>query len=229
MLIESLEINDRTLEPSLVRVIEDTYVDFRPLLDREFKKCNRIYVLRADESSPVVGFFMVAFPTTCDGSSLVYLGLSAIQSDLRGSGLIQNLYKKFDEEICEFENRNGSPVLMWATTATPSALKFIHKLWAQAEPLLDGTYSRIGGALAEEIREQHFPKSPKSDHPFVIKQAVPDTLYSSDERSRIITTSFQKRDLFFEKLDIDERQGDRLLVICRTKQCAPQTQTASMF
>ena len=111
---------------------------------------------------------------------------------------------------CNFSNL----VLLFGTTATPVILLTLPKIWDNVEPNLDGSYSNYGEKIIRQIQKKLDLEKFSIDHPYVLKKIAFKTRYAETERRRFkdICKKFDLRT--FEILDIDETQGDRMMILC---------------
>jgi hypothetical protein len=197
-------------------LIAHSYVDPTALLEREFEHNDLLYYVRDDEGR-LVAFFMVARERlTIDGRSIpaVYLGLSATSRDTKGSGRVRRLYASFIAEARGWQRALDRPLLLWGTTATPSAYHAADLLFDCLEPGRDGACSREGAAAANALRGR-YGLGPAHEHPFVLPAVAAGTRYSPDEESRIDSICQQREFDLFARLGVNQRRGDRLLLVCR--------------
>ena len=212
-----------TINVEIADLIAHSYVDPTALLEREFDHNDLLYYVRDDEGR-LVAFFMVARERlTIDGGSIpaVFLGLSATSRDTKGSGRVRRLYASFIAEARGWQRALDRPLLLWATTATPSAYHAADLLFDCLEPGLDGACSREGAAAANALRRRYgLGPAGADEHPFVLPAVAAGTRYSPDEESRIDSICRQKGFDLFARLGVDQRRGDRLFLVCRVPERA---------
>jgi len=206
------------INAEIANLIAHSYVDSTSLLEREFAHNDLLYYLRDDEGR-LVAFFMVARERLMNaGRSVpaVFLGLSATSRDTKGSGRVWRLYDTFIAEARGWQRALDQPLLLWATTATPSAYHAVDQLFDSLEPQLDGAYSRESAELANALRSRYgLGPAGADEHPFVLPAVAARTRYSPDEESRIDSICEKKRLDLFARLGVNQRCGDRLLPVCR--------------
>ena len=116
-----------------------------------------------------------------------------------------------------WEEQSGKRLLTWATKATPVTYfgaSFFHNL----EPFLDGGYQTTHLVYVDAIRRKlDLPDRSDSSHPYVLRGVAKDTRYSQSEIHKILRFSANKKFDLLNRLEIDERRGDRLLMIGRFK------------
>jgi hypothetical protein len=99
----------------------------------------------------------------------VYLGLSATAPQQKNSGEVRRLYRRFIEDARAWEVEHNERLLLWYTTATPSACFAAFNLFDDAEPRLDGSVTAAGVVAADGIRQTlGVPRLP-GEHPFVLR------------------------------------------------------------
>jgi hypothetical protein len=67
------------------------------------------------------------------------------------------------------------------------------------------------------MRMAKYPGIPQHTNPFVLKGVAVGTRYSPAEYGRIMMLTEKHDFRLFKNLGIDEREGDRLLVLCRPR------------
>ena len=209
---------DPSLRSEVANLVAPSYVDATAMLAREFEKNTTIYLLR-DEAGVLVSFLMVGWgeiPAETGPVPSVYVGLSATSQGTKGSGQVRQVYQAFIEDAAEWERATGRRLLLWGTTATPSAYHAVNLIFAGVDPRADGAYSSEAVTHVPALRQALGVGSPGHDeHPFVLHGAAENTRYSDAEYSRI--TAIARRNGFdlFDRLGVDERRGDRLLCVGR--------------
>jgi len=215
------ENSDLRLE--IAQLVQPNYEDPSALLAREFEHCDTMYLARDDDKN-LVAFFMTAWETLVfKGEPLpaVYLGWTGADEGARTSGIARRefygqLYGTFMSEAADREKATGRRLLFWGTTATPSGYFALHRSFVELEPRMDGTYSVEGGEIARHLRERMGVADKKGEHhPFVLHGVAADARYSQKEVERIEMICEKKDFCLFKQLGVEERNGDRLLFICR--------------
>jgi hypothetical protein len=209
---------DASLKEEIFNLLSPSYEDPTSLLEREVEHCDTLYVAR-DIDGRLMAFFLVAWePLTFNGKTLpsVYLGLSATSQETKGSGIVRNLYERFRCDASSWERENRRQLVLWATTATPSAYAGVNLLFDQVAPCADGSYSRWAACMARIIcRRFSLADTEPDSNPFVLRAVAHKTRYSDAEVERISKIVEKTNFTLFQHLEIDERRGDRLLLICR--------------
>jgi hypothetical protein len=222
MPLEKLNRAGREWDPALRAEITDlvtpSYVDARAVLAREFEHNDVAYLAR-DIGGRLVAFFLVAWediPIEGQLTPTVYLGLSATSQSTKGTGTVREAYSAFIADAVAWEQEQGRRLVLWGTTATPSAYNAVRLLFADLQPLPDGGFSPTQVAAVARFRECLGVGPPAADeHPFVLRGVAANTLYAPEESARITRISRDKQFRLFDLLGIDERRGDRLLLLCR--------------
>lgn len=211
--------SDKTLRLEIERLVAPSYEDPTALIAREFEHCDTLYLAR-NENDCLISFFMVAWEGIKIRNALapsVYLGLSATSQDTKNTGIVRQLYTNFISDGADWERRNNCRLLLWGTTATPSAFFAVQTLFAEAQPDLEGGFSFEAAEIALHLRQQLCFSVDRLD-PFVLRGVALNTRYSPKELARIDLICKKRNFLLFERLGINERNGDRLLFICRIPQ-----------
>lgn len=221
---------DENLRQAILQLVQPSYENPTAVLAREFEHCDTIYLAKDDEDN-LVAFFMVAWETLMvKGEALptVYLGWTGASEGARAAGVVwqgfyEQLYGSFMSDALDWEKKTGRRLLFWGTTATPSGYFALQRGFVELEPRIDGTYSGEGAEIALHLqRRMGIVNHASESHPFVLHGVAKDTRYSAKEAERIELICQKKGFALFKKLGVEERNGDRLLFICRL----PQTETA---
>jgi hypothetical protein len=208
---------DTQLRSEILSLLAPSYEDPTALLEREVAACDTLYTDR-DPDGKLKCFFMVGWQDLSIGGAhqnLAYLGLSGASVDVKNTARVRGLYDKFNSEAVQWERDQGQTLVLWFTTASPSAYYAGANVFDKAEPFLDGTYSKWGLQVVCAIRERQGYGN--SCHPFVAKSVALATRYSLPELERIQRICSKSNFQLFEQLAVDERGGDRLLVVCRPR------------
>jgi hypothetical protein len=210
--------DDACLKDEIFDLLSPSYEDPTTLLERELDHCDTLYVAR-DPSDRLMAFFLVAWEAlTVNQATLksVYLGLSATSQENKGSGIIRCLYERFRSDAYSWEKENQRRLLLWATTAAPSPYSAVNHLFDEVVPGADGSYSLWAAGVAQVLRRRYGLTSTDSGlNPFVLRAVAHNTRYSKSEVERINRIVEKNNFTLFRQLGIDERRGDRLLIICR--------------
>jgi hypothetical protein len=196
------------------KLLAPSYDDARPVLDRELENNTDAYLF-LDDAGLVEAFFMVGWakPARISSMPAVYLGLSACQQQRKGHGLTIRLYREFIRDAAAWEAAHSQRLLLWATTAHPLILAVFHRFFEVLAPRSDGRCPEEVSKLAWELREQLGGRYLVGDDPLVLRGIATATRYSNEELARSEDARSQlDRDLFRE-WEIDEQQGDRLLLL----------------
>jgi hypothetical protein len=114
-------------------------------------------------------------------------------------------------------------LLAWGATASARILRIVHRSFKECQPSLDGFYTEESGHQIRCIREylgryKHCPTEIEpGNNPFAV-YSMTDLRYTDEEYKEDIRGSrLRPREhlVLFNKLAINERNGDRLLFICR--------------
>lgn len=202
------------LVQALRNMIAPSYVITDTLLERELATCDVAYLLHDDRG--LASVFLVGHHDLTVGQSrrrALYMGLSATRQDLKNTGHVRNLYRSAMSDAAAMEQTLGERLIVWGVTASPSPFYGTHKVWANTQPMFDGTYSRTAGEVAIAIRD-YLKLDRTNGHPFVLRRLAKGTRYSQAERDRISAVCAKHRFFLYDELGVDETQGDRLLLVC---------------
>jgi len=202
----------------IAELVAHSYVDATALLAREFAHNDVLYYIR-DEEGRLATFFMVSRECLhIDGvpTPSVFLGLGATSRRTKGSGLVRRLYQAFLAEARGWQQALDRPLLLWGTTATPSAYHGVSLIFADLQPRPDGSFTAEGATIANVLRRR-YGLGPLADggNPFVMHGVATATRYSPEEEARIAAICRDKGFDLFDRTGVDQRLGDRLLVLCR--------------
>lgn len=223
--------NDEALRAELLEVAAPSYLDPRALLNRDLSRCDTLYLAR-DTSGGLLGFYMTAFETIeIDQSEVpvMFLGMSASRQDLKDTGRITMLYARGLAEAMDWENRNGSRLVLWGTTVTPIVYLGVLSSLVDVAPRPDGSYSSASGKIATAIRRHMGIQADPVGHPFALERIARDTHYSAQERARIARICRLKGFTLFEALGIDDRREDRLLFLGHTPRTPEEVSAKSVL
>lgn len=219
MQITKASIEDVRSSKSRIAAIRNllapSYEDAGALIDRELDNNTEIYLL-TDDTGRLNAFFMVGWGWPAPqvaGKFPVYLGLSGCREEGKGRGLTIRLYQRFIRDALAWEARHQEKLLVWGTTAHPLILAICYRFFDVHAPLPDGVCSeeacRLAGALRDQLPEQYRAPS----HPFVFRQIAVATRYADRELVRVEAARSRLDYDHFQEWEIDERQGDRLLIM----------------
>lgn len=192
------------------------YFDSSSVVERELKHNNIIYLLK-DSFGGILSFFMVAWEKHQIQSlerDVVYLGLSCASQNNQGKKFASRVYYNFTVDAYNYQQKNSSKLILYGTTATPVVLLTLSKIWDNVKPGLDGNYNQNDEEIIESIKKSSGLDKFSSDHPFVLKGVATNTKYSLTEQARLKKFEIKNNIKLFEKLNINESNGDRLLITC---------------
>ncbi len=202
--------SDGKLREEIFSLVQPSYIDPTSLIEREFANNDTIYLIR-DETNQLVAFFMTG-DDNFDGINLTYMGLSAVRHEYKNSGVGKQVYLAQLEDSLILQKELKSNIICWATTATPSVYFSVYRIWEYVNPDNDFKYSDEAFHIAKKICQKH-KYTFKDENPFVLKNVAKKTNYSIIEKQRISEFNLKKGFKLFDEFDIDEKQGDRLLMI----------------
>jgi hypothetical protein len=217
-------LTDPRLVSEMFEILAPSYIDARPVLDRELRNNTTGYLLH-DESSQLAAFFLVGYgvPGPVEGNSVVYLGLSACREADKNHGQTIRLYRQFIQDALAWEAERRERLLLWGTTAHPLIWLICRRLWDVEWPQEDGSFTPVGEQLAWELRRQLSGQYRLGDHPFVCRKVATGTRYSNAEVERCESARRKLAHDIFTQFRIDESNGDRLLMLARLRKNEIQT------
>lgn len=196
-------------------LLQPYYVIPQNILNSELNNNSHIYMIKTKDR--IAAFFMVNWneDLTVDKQKLVYLGLSCADQKTERKQLASRVYFNFTREAHTYEKEKGTKLLLYGTTATPLILLSLPKIWDEVKPRLDGSYLPIDERIINELKSVKGFTTFSDTHPFVLKKIKPFSNYSvkEEQRMRIIEENLGINT--FKKLNIYEKQGDRLLIVCK--------------
>jgi hypothetical protein len=204
--------DDPELLAAMNELVRPSYEGTPAVLDYEVSICDTLYLL-SDDAGLVCFFLAGATELAVADAPLpaVFMGLSATREGTKGSGQVRVLFRAFASDVREREACLGTRILLFATFATPSTFYTFELLFSDVAPLRDGSYRSdylpALPAIQRFLRSQADPVCP-----FRLPAHAKGTRYSLAERQRIADICLRKDFKLFEKLDIDESRGDRLII-----------------
>ncbi len=192
------------------------YFDSSNVVERELQHNNTVYLLK-DSVGNILSFFMVAWEQHTIQSverDVVYLGLSCSSQSNQEKKFASRVYYNFTVDAYNYQQKNNRELILYGTTATPVVLLTLSKIWDNVKPDLDGSYNQNDKEIIESIKKSSGLDKFSSGHPFVLKGIATNTKYSITEHARLKEFEIKKNIQLFEKLNINESNGDRLLITC---------------
>lgn len=192
------------------------YVEPTSVVDSELKRNNMIYLLK-DSCNNILCFFMVAwhkFKIHSEERDIVYMGLTCTSQNHQEKKFSSRLLYNFTVDAYNYQQKNNQKLLLYAKVASPIILLMLPKIYDNIQPDLDGNYNKKDKEVIESIKKAGGLDEFSSNHPYVLKGATANTKYSTNEKVRQKEFVFNSDINTFEKLNIDESNGDRLLIIC---------------
>jgi hypothetical protein len=198
---------DVKLREEILRILFESYQNPMDLLERAYKNNDFIYLCR-DENHLLCGFFMVG-QNSINGDKIIYLGLSGVLDSKKGLGIGKSLYTMHYDEI---KHKKG--IVCWATTASIAVYKTLEKIYGNIIPNETFEYDPKYIDLVREIfREKKWVFDTKN--PFLGKNIAHNTNYLQTETNRLKKIRNIEKWSFFEKIGLNEGNGDRLIMIFR--------------
>lgn len=207
--------DDKALREELRMIVCHSYKDVSPLLDGDVERCTNLYLGRMNNS--IVCFFLVSHESlVVNGRRLpvTFLGFSGTSAESQSTGTIWKIYERAISDVKELERGNGDHII-WYTTATPSAYFAMERIYGHIYPDREGGLSTGAEAIVEALRLQWYPNAPAT-RPCCILRGVAAVRYSEQEQYRIQQLTARKKFRLFEQYELDESNGDRVLVLAQT-------------
>lgn len=204
---------------ALQAIAAESYDNAAAQLAQAFSINNLSYILR-NEADEIVAFFLIGWgelPATIDrpAAPTVFLGLSCARAHRKGQGLTSRLYRAFRQDARAWETATGQRLLIWFTTATPVVCEVANRLFAEAEPRRDGSFTSEGASWARAILDgRGMSRFAEPEHPFVLRR-VSTAVYAERELVRLTTFAHLQGQGLLDQLRIDARRGDRILFLAR--------------
>jgi hypothetical protein len=203
---------DKRFHCRLKELATYSYVDTASLLDREINHCKNILYYE-DSAGELLCFALFNFEPLEEIETL-YVGLTVCAESYKKFGLAKQLWEEIAIEAFKRQNILNSTILCWLTTPTPIVLYWFSKFLTNAEPFLDGSYTEKGKQLVEKLKRVKYSKIIAHEtNPFILLKAASNTLYSPNERQRIIDASKKLGIQAFDNYEVDETNGDRFLIL----------------
>jgi hypothetical protein len=205
------EIGD-SFKAECIELISPYYVDPKtPLAYAIEHEATHVYFSRrVDGRLSGIFFARLPEPTLDIGPMVGYMGLTANAVTGIDGGFSRHLWKAYLRHSREEGSKN--PLLTWYRTASPFGLYPCHHLLLNGEPRLDGSYSRKGAATMLRLREIYGLPLEDGEHPFVVRRYA-SARYSAFEVARSAKFGSSEAARLFVKLGINEKSGDRLLML----------------
>jgi hypothetical protein len=188
------------------------------MFGRDIKHCNCIYIVRKDEK--IVSYFMSAWETLMINGDIhdsVFCGLTCVDLRFRHTKQAILPFIQFILDAYEWEQKNKKKLIQWCTTVTPTSYLIVNKMWGTENPDMEGRYNEYAKTIALAIKKEFYKiEVDEVNHPFVLKRVAYQTNYSSQEVAFQKQIIIKKKITIFDDLAIDERQGDRLLLVMET-------------
>lgn len=145
---------------------------------------------------------------------VVFLGLSCANDNYNERRFASKVYYYFTQDAFDFEQNRNTKLILYGTTATPVVLLTLEKIWANVKPNLFGEYEDFDKIVIEAIKKKSGFDKYSTNHPFVLKGIAVNTKYSQKEEERLNEVIRKNNIEIFKTLNIDESNGDRLLITC---------------
>jgi hypothetical protein len=206
---------DPPLKAEVAAVVACSFIDDVGRLEREFARCDTLYLLR-DEGGELASFFMASWEALEFDGHLVpalYTGLTAARPDRKHTGEAMVMYDRFVANAQTWERQHGQKLIVWGMTATPVVYILSRRLFVNVQPSPDGTYSEAAERVAHAVRRRIGAETITGSHPFAFPGAAAGVRYTEEERLRVAEVSRAKQFTLFDQVGLDESRGDRMLFV----------------
>ena len=203
------------LHRDILELSQPSYEDASVVLAAALSNYDTVYLSR-DDDDKLISFFMAGHEDVyiaAQSVPTIHLGWTCAAQETKGLGAARLLYSQFIDDSLKLQKSKGESLLLWGTTATPIGFYLYHKHFVGVQPGYDGTYPGTVIEVAEALRRRLGVISTNAN-PFVLP-GISKARFSQDEIRRIKEISANKAFTLFKDMGIDERNGDRLLVVCR--------------
>ena len=207
--------SNNDLHEEILRLASPTYMDPAAVLMPAIIQFDTAYLAR-DDDGRLLSFFMHGYDEIIladDVLPAIHLGWTCATEETKGSHLVRALYEQFLIDARAVQQEKGIEFTLWGTTATPVGFHLYHKYFADVVPDVQGQYSPGALEIANALRTRLTGNEATTSRPFLLS-GVSKARFSQEELDRIALITRNKNFSLFEQLGIDERNGDRLLVIC---------------
>jgi hypothetical protein len=204
------------LHEEIIRLASPTYEDPSALLIPAIIQFDTAYLAR-DDDGRLLSFFMHGYDEIVLSDRVlpaIHLGWTCATQDTKGSHLVRALYEQFLQDARAVQDNQEVDFTLWGTTATPVGFHLYHKYFVDVVPDNQGGYSDEALEIANAIRMRLTGEETVTKHPFLLS-GVSKARFSQQELDRVANIGNNKTFTLFDDLGISERNGDRLLVICR--------------
>ena len=173
---------------------------------------HELYTLR-DADGCLAAFYTVGYHNV-EHTLCCYLGLSAARDDCKSQGLGSLLWDAHFQDCRQMEARMGHRILLHFTTASPIPFQWFTRTLAEPAPNAGGYCDELGRQRLRTIATAQYPQASWAAHtPYLLRRAAPGVHYSAHETQRLDGVSAGQPTSFFNAVQLDESQGDRLLVV----------------
>ncbi len=204
------------LHEEIIQLALPTYEDPSAVLIPAVIQFDTAYLGR-DDDGKLLSFFMHGYDEIVLSDCVlpaIHLGWTCATQETKGSHMVRALYEQFLVNAVKEQRDLGIEFTLWGTTSTPVGFHLYHKYFADVVPDNQGRYTPGSLEIADALRLRLTGEQVATKHPFLLP-GVSKARFSQSEMERIGQIAINHDFSLFEDLGIDERNGDRLLVICR--------------
>ncbi|MGI4875553.1 MAG: hypothetical protein ACRYFX_30735 [Janthinobacterium lividum] len=171
-----------------------------------------LYTLR-DEAGALAAFCTVGYYQLA-GDWYGYVGLTAVRESKKGKGYGIRLWKQLYTDCRYKEAAAGHRILLYFTTASPLVFEWFATTLCEPAPTTTGQCHELGRQQLRTLAATQYPQATwDAATPYLLRRAAPDVRYSVLEYQRATEMAARHSSSFFTSVALDERNGDRLLVV----------------
>lgn len=207
--------HDGGLKAEIADIVAMRFIDDSERLEKEFERRDTLYLLRGD-SGDILCFFLVSWDSLdVNGRRISTLntGLTAARPNRKGMGESLRLYRHVVAEAREWERTHQRKLVVWGTTATPIVYFIVRRIFTNLQPSEDGAYTEDSERVARAVRRRLGADERLESHPFAFHGLVSGVRFTEEERCRVASVCRTREFRLFDRLGIDEAEGDRLLFV----------------
>lgn len=141
----------------------------------------------------------------------IYIGWGVVRPVSQGKGIFRQMLEFLRAEVFSYFQMDRKPLCLYARTASPQVYRRLKRVFANLQPESDGQFSEDVLPIVTMLRSS-WSQPVKDEHPFALYKAA-RYHYSSTHAAIIEQDSRQRPVVLFENLSINERKGDRLLML----------------
>jgi len=203
---------NKELITQIMGLIGPSYKNAGSHITKDIEICDELYYINSSSDGKMIAFFMVGYHLV-EGVPHCYLGLSACAHEFKSTGIVKNLYLQFQRDCRVKQSELKRPIICYCTTATPIVFSAFHRLFIDTQPSFDGRCTEQAKSGMLKIIRRKYPDALfDPGKPFILRQAAKNISYSDAEKERINAIEQKLGITIFSENEINEAQGDRILM-----------------